>query len=184
MVCRCGIESYGDNKAHMTRDLLSRRALLASLTALITAPQSVWAREIIDLTWEDLLPETDTSLQQTLRGIVAHEDAPLASQQPASTGVRTDWNGKQVRIPGFVVPIRYEGTGVIAFILVPYVGACIHVPPPPANQLVLVTTERPYDSDGLFEAVNVTGLFSTAATSTDLADIGYTLIADRIEAYD
>ncbi|CAN0590062.1 unnamed protein product, partial [Ectocarpus sp. 12 AP-2014] len=65
----------------------------------------------------------------------------------------------------------------------PYVGACIHVPPPPPNQLVLVTTDRPYENDGLFEPVVVTGMFGTAHTSTQLAEIGYALSADRIEPY-
>ena len=46
------------------------------------------------------------------------------------------YNGKLVRIPGYLVPLEYDGTGVSAALLVPYVGACIHVPPPPANQMV------------------------------------------------
>ena len=98
-------------------------------------------------------------------------------------GVRTEWNNQIVRLPGFIVPIDYSGTGVTAFILVPYVGACVHVPPPPANQLVFVTTNDPYEGTGLFEAVNVTGMFGTASMSTQLADIAYALSADQIEHY-
>ncbi|WP_428517255.1 DUF3299 domain-containing protein [Roseovarius sp.] len=64
----------------------------------------------------------------------------MAARQPPSTGIRTDWTGKTVQPWGFIVPLDHEGTGVTAFILVPYVGACVHVPPPPANQLVFVTT--------------------------------------------
>ena len=48
---------------------------------------------------------------------------------------------------------------------------------PPANHLVFVTTGMPYESSGLFEAVNVTGMFGTASTSAQLADIGYVLSA-------
>lgn len=105
------------------------------------------------------------------------------SEQPESSGIRTDWNGQVVRLPGFIVPIDYSGTGVTAFILVPYLGACVHVPPPPANQLVFVTTEKPYESSGLFEAVNVVGMFGSASTKTQLAEIGYALSADSIEPY-
>lgn len=107
----------------------------------------------------------------------------LASEQPQSNGVRTDWNGLVVSLPGFIVPIDYSGTGVTAFILVPYVGACVHVPPPPANQLVFVTTSKPYENSGLFEAVTVVGMFGTASMSTQLADISYALSADFIEPY-
>ena len=68
-------------------------------------------------------------------------------------------------------------------ILVPFVGACVHVPPPPANQLVFVTTQNPYESTGLYEAVNVIGMFGTASTYTQLADVAYALSADRIEPF-
>lgn len=118
-----------------------------------------------------------------IQGLIDHSQAPLSSQQPASSGVRTDWTGKTVRLPGFIVPIDYDGTGVTAFILVPYVGACVHVPPPPANQLVFVTTKRPYESDGMFEAVEVTGRFSVSTTSTQLAQIGYAMAVGRIRPH-
>nr|WP_159805368.1 DUF3299 domain-containing protein [Litoreibacter roseus] len=146
-------------------------------------PRIAHAEAFIDLDWQDLLPESETIIPNVLRGLIEHDDAPLSSQQPASSGVRTDWNGQIVRLPGFIVPIDYRGTGVTAFILVPYVGACVHVPPPPANQLVFVTTEKPYESAGLFEPVNVIGMFGVSSISTHLADIGYALSADKIEPY-
>ena len=92
-------------------------------------------------------------------------------------------DGTRIKMPGYVLPIDVSAEGLSSFILTPYVGACIHVPPPPANQLVLVTTERPYENTDLFEPVAVTGTFHTSATKTDLAEIGYTLSADRIEPY-
>lgn len=149
----------------------------------MSLPGTLRAEEIVDLRWEDLLPEGQTSIPPSLRGVLPHDESGLAASQPRSTGVRTDWNGRIVRLLGFMVPIENEGTGVTAFILVPYVGACIHVPPPPANQLVFVTTPEPYESKGLFEPVNVTGMFGTASTSTQLAEIGYALSAENIEPY-
>jgi len=141
------------------------------------------AEAIIDLGWRDLLPEDDTPPPVSPWGILTHDEGSLASRQPMSTGIRTDWNAQLVRLSGFIVPIDYEGTGVTTFILVPYVGACIHVPPPPANQLVFVTTRTPFQSSGLFEAVTVTGMFGTVSTSTQLAEIGYTLSAEDIRPY-
>ena len=143
-----------------------------------------YALKEIDLDWEDLLPTDQNTIPNELRSLLPHdEQAPMTSQQPASNGVRTDWNGQVVRLPGFIVPIDYKGSGVTAFILVPYVGACVHVPPPPANQLVFVTTPDPYESSGLFEPVNVIGMFGAAATFTQLAEVGYALSADLIEPY-
>ncbi|MEM9779038.1 MAG: DUF3299 domain-containing protein, partial [Pseudomonadota bacterium] len=162
---------------------VDRRRLLVGLGALAVVPQMTWAKDYIDLDWGDLMPEGQAASTPVLQGVIQHDQAPLVNQQPQSQGVRTEWNGNVVRLPGFIVPIDFSGTGVTAFILVPFVGACIHVPPPPANQLVLVTTERPYESSGLFEPVKVTGMFGVSSISTHLADIGYALSADRIERY-
>ncbi|GFE63807.1 DUF3299 domain-containing protein [Litoreibacter roseus] len=167
----------------MVSTRIQRRTVLASIVAATLMPRIAHAEAFIDLDWQDLLPESETIIPNVLRGLIEHDDAPLSSQQPASSGVRTDWNGQIVRLPGFIVPIDYRGTGVTAFILVPYVGACVHVPPPPANQLVFVTTEKPYESAGLFEPVNVIGMFGVSSISTHLADIGYALSADKIEPY-
>jgi hypothetical protein len=161
----------------------SRRTVLLGLASLPLFAAQALADPVIDLNWPDLIPADGTALPEMLSGIVPHGAADTAAQTEVTPGVRNDWDGKIVRIPGFVVPLDYQGTGVTQFILVPYVGACIHVPPPPANQLIFVTTEKPYESSGLFEAVTVTGMFGTAATSTQLADIGYALSADRIEPY-
>lgn len=165
----------------------NRRLFLVAVAATLGLPAAVLAKEgFIDLDWSDLVPAGQENIKQTLQGmgIIPHDEMSLLrSEQPPSSGVKTDYNGQIVRIPGYVVPLDTSGAGVTAFILVPFVGACIHVPPPPANQLVFVTTSTPYESSGLFEAVNVTGMFGTASTSTQLADIGYALSADLIEPF-
>ena len=56
------------------------------------------------------------------------DDAPI---------VKTQLN-KKIRIPGYAVPLDAERSEKREFLLVPYFGACIHTPPPPANQIVLV----------------------------------------------
>lgn len=162
---------------------LNRRRLMAGMGALALIPQIALAQDYIDLKWSDLVPEGQPALPPALQSLIDHDQAPMNTQQPRSTGVRNEWNGQIVRLPGFIVPIEYSGTGVTAFILVPFVGACVHVPPPPANQLVFVTTERPYQSEGLFEPVSVTGMFGVSSMSTELAEIGYALSADLITPY-
>ena len=157
---------------------------MSLLAGAAACPSVAWANEVIDLEWEDLIPKHQFTLQKVLRGLIPHEQASLASQQPPSTGVRDDWDGQTVRLPGFVVPLDFRSFELTSFILVPYVGACVHVPPPPANQLVFVTTETPYELVGLFAPIRVTGNFRTADMSTELAEIGYTMSADKIEAYD
>lgn len=169
---------------------LGRREVLASLAggvALALAPRAAFAAtDVVEIEWGDLVPEGEGLAMETLRGIgiVQHGQLSTGFTQQEASGVTTEYNGKTVRLPGFIVPIAFSGTAVKAFVLVPYVGACVHVPPPPANQLVFVTTEEPYESKGLFEPVTVTGLFETAATDTEIAEIGYVLTADKIEPYE
>lgn len=92
--------------------------------------------------------------------------------------------GAFIRMPGYVIPMSFEGTGMTEFILVPYEGACIHVPPPPPNQLVYVTTDDPWPVfQGLWEVVWVTGTMRTQTRDTDVAEIGYALEASEIERF-
>ena len=167
----------------MVKLSLNRRRFIASLGALAAMPQVAQAEDYIDLEWADLVPAGQPTPPPIIPELLQHDQAPLLSQQPSSHGVRTDWNGQVVRLPGFILPINYLGKGVTAFILAPFVGACVHVPPPPANQLVFVTTNDPYESTSLYEPVNVIGMFGTASMSTQLADISYALSADKIVPY-
>lgn len=160
----------------------SRRFVLSGLvfSGLSTGLRA--EEKFIDLKWKDLLPGDD-DVATAFQGIINHDDVPLSSEQPASSGVRSDWNGMVVRLPGYIVPIDQSADGVTAFLLVPFVGACVHVPPPPANQLVFVTSSIPYPSKGLFEAVNVTGMFGVSSMRAQGAEIGYALSADRVEPF-
>jgi hypothetical protein len=96
--------------------------------------------------------------------------------------VVTEFNGKRVRIGGYVVPLDFEATTVKEFLLVPFVGACIHVPPPPANQIVYVKSEKGFQVAGQFDAVWVTGTLKTETAFTGLADAGYSIDADSVAA--
>ncbi len=94
-------------------------------------------------------------------------------------------DGKTVKLPGFVVPLETDGQKMSQFLLVPYYGACIHVPPPPSNQTVYVVTEQGREYRGkLFDTVWVTGMLGVKAESSELANAGYTLYAEEIKAYE
>jgi hypothetical protein len=120
-------------------------------------------------------------------------DEVLAGRKRARTAVVEELNNKRVRMAGYLLPLELDGTRVTEFFLVPYVGACIHVPPPPPNQIVHVKLDAnvSYQSKKLFEPVWITGVISTLATVKELylvdgsADIqtGYSMKANRVEPY-
>ena len=105
-------------------------------------------------------------------------------QQSLVGGVRQELNGSMVKIPGFVIPLEGDDKVITEFLLVPYFGACIHVPPPPANQIVYVKFAKPVPVDNLFDAVWVTGTLSTKGWSGEVATVGYSLQGIKIEPYD
>jgi uncharacterized protein len=106
--------------------------------------------------------------------------APVRSNAPPAPVVE-DLGGKRVLIGGYVVPLTFDSTRVTDFLLVPFVGACIHVPPPPANQIVYVKVEKGFDVQGTFDPVWVTGTLKVTPTFTGLADAGYSLDAEKVE---
>ena len=89
-----------------------------------------------------------------------------------------------MRLPGFVVPLDFDSTKIQSFLLVPFIGACIHVPPPPPNQIVHVTTAQPFEPPGYYDAVWATGILETEAMQTGLAEIGYAMAAAEVTAYE
>ena len=105
---------------------------------------------------------------------------PQASAGPPAVVETLD--GKRVKLGGYVVPLDFDATKVKEFLLVPFVGACIHVPPPPANQLVYVRSEQGFDVKGSFDPVWVTGKMQTKVAFTGLAEAGYSLEAEKVEA--
>jgi hypothetical protein len=94
------------------------------------------------------------------------------------------YNGQNVKIPGFVVPLEGTATETTEFLLVPYFGACIHVPPPPSNQIVHVKFDQGVPIDSLYDAVWVSGVLSTQGWSGDIATVGYTLKGIEVTPFD
>jgi uncharacterized protein len=90
-------------------------------------------------------------------------------------------NGKRVQIGGYIVPLDFDATTVKEFLLVPFVGACVHVPPPPANQIIYVKTDKGIEVGKVFDPIYVTGTMTVSFTSTGLADAGYTIAAELVE---
>jgi len=123
--------------------------------------------------------------------ILAKYDALEREVQRRGKLVVSALDGKAVRLPGYALPLEHADMGVKEMLLVPYLGACIHVPPPPANQTVYVTLAAPYKVGELWEPVWITGRMKVEATSNALTyvdgtagiDAGYTLEGIKVEPY-
>lgn len=93
-------------------------------------------------------------------------------------------DGKRVTIPGFMVPLEDDADNVSEFILVPYAGACIHVPPPPPNQMVHVLMSHGAKAAVSFtDPIVVTGTLHISTVKSPYGDISYDLRADNVSPY-
>lgn len=93
-------------------------------------------------------------------------------------------DGKMVRIPGYMVPLEDDSEVVSEFLLVPYVGACIHTPPPPPNQIVQVKMNSSKKVKMSFwDPVWVHGKLQIATVKSPYGDVGFQLTGMQIEPY-
>ena len=158
---------------------ISNRLIRRGLAVTLLLSGIAIADDARELTWDDLIPASEATEQP---GDYSFD--PFA--MPAfPTGVVEELNGVLVKIPGFVVPLEVSAEGKVSeFLLVPYFGACIHYPPPPANQIVYITAEEPMDLESTWEPIWATGELRTEFRESDLAYSGYTMAAQAIEIYE
>ena len=102
-----------------------------------------------------------------------------------STKVRPEFNNKRIRIAGYIVPIEYDDNQVITeFFLVPYFGACIHVPPPPPNQLIYVKHPKGFTLPDLYTPFWVDGTVVIETQENDLGLSAYSMRNVKLERYE
>lgn len=176
------------------KPLLSLACAMLLVTGCSEAPQESVGAAPRQLEWDDLMPadfDPTGALPDVDIGALSDDDPRT---QRFYELVREAWNnapvvpeldGTLVRLPGFVVPLEYDEKQVSEFLLVPYFGACIHTPPPPANQIVHVTTGGFGPSpEQLLDPVWVTGTLRTETVASELAHAGYRMDATVIEPYE
>ncbi len=169
---------------------IARRFIAVSI--LFTFSQTLFADEMRVLNWPDLLPENPSEISELARqsagapALFEHDESSTEiPDQPFSVGVVDDLNGARVMLPGFVVPLELADNGkVTEFLLVPYVGACIHYPPPPANQIVYVVLPKPVEIDTMWLPYWVAGELLAETRESDLGNAGYTIVAEYMELYE
>ncbi len=154
------------------------------LSGSVLTPKTALAATPREITWDDLIPPGLPYSEIIGEGELDEaNDTWLPVYDENGIKLNEKLNGTYIKMPGFIIPLETSAEGVTDFMLVPYVGACIHTPPPPANQLVMVNSSKPWPDDELWEPVWVTGRIRTQLQSTTLGQIGYSISADDLETY-
>ena len=185
----------------MTRRSALLTGTAAAALALVPGGPALCSDAPLALKWVQLIPPPDPSEPRKLKPFfptppAGREGHPsqtpggsdgkfmsMKSQQPDTDkppAVVKELDGKRVQIGGYIVPLDFDATKIKEFLLVPFVGACIHVPPPPPNQIIYVKSEKGVEISGSFDPVMVTGRLTTEIAFTGLADAGYKLDAETV----
>ena len=120
------------------------------------------------------LPDSDPRVQEIMLELrEAWDKAPVNPRMDGAT----------VRLPGYVVPLEEVKGELQEFLVVPYFGACIHSPPPPANQIVHVAGARAPKGLRTMDAVWVTGVLKAQRLDSVMGVSGYQIQGAQVERY-
>ena len=162
-------------KVVVTLSVLCAALLSISFTSMAQA-------ETREIRWSELKPEDWQA--PPVQDPFFYEMNPEAQVQPnLDAPVVKALDGQSVKIPGYIVPLEGDDRRVTEFLLVPYFGACIHVPPPPPNQIIHVEFPQGVPYSVTYDAVWVTGTIKVEHRDSDLALVGYQLSAESVISY-
>ncbi len=168
--------------------------------------------EPIPLMWEDLMPEGSeeelarqydefyTMLEKRYAAnMTTLADAAEASgdfgriaegsefdymPQLGTFDVVEDLDGQLIRMPGYIAPFEFSSNKRHKeFLFVPYMGACIHTPPPPPNQIIFVKADPAAKIEDIWAPYWIEGTLTTDKTENELGDTAYSLAMDTLEPY-
>ena len=150
-----------------------------------------------ELDWKELAPDTDSEDKIIAKYQPQIDKIPEGSKdaKPIYDKMLAEFNalpanpkldGQKIKIPGYVTVLEQNKGLVKEFLLVPYYGACIHVPPPPLNNTLLIkpNKDQRLHLDDVYSPVWVKGIIQTKNTKTDLATAGYLIENAEVQLYD
>lgn len=170
-----------------------RRRTLVAAGMLVSLWPKLGISAEAEITWYDLAPK-DWNPMESFKDLQSLSLAPDTDPrtQKLYERMREVWDnaptvasidGRKGKIAGFLVTLEEGKEGVREFLLVPYFGACIHLPPPPANQIVHVRLSKPVKGFKSMDTVWVHGQFGLEKSDSEMGVSGYTLQADRVTRY-
>jgi hypothetical protein len=154
------------------------------------APQNAAFKEI---QWDDLIPKGWDPYKRFKDRKVGILDDNDPQQQELLSEMRMVWDnaptvteleGAAVKIPGYIVPLDEDHGRLKEFLLVPYFGACIHTPPPPANQIIHVFTKTPIKGFKAMDTVWIRGALTQGRNDSYMGTSGYEIRADAVDRYE
>lgn len=157
--------------------------LITALLLLAATPSMAADGAVRELDWLELMPKDEVdSLMET--PAVTHEGS-FKQVQTGSFRAIKELNGLKVKIAGYIVPVEVDGDSQMSeFFIVPYFGACIHVPPPPPNQIILARLAKPIPVTEIYDAYWIEGTLNVEQIKNDIAASAYTLTTSKVTLWE
>ncbi|WHI49269.1 DUF3299 domain-containing protein [Microbulbifer sp. MLAF003] len=145
------------------------------LDALLNPPEYI--DDIVEGSAADSMPNTSAITTTT-------ENESRYQAALTSTRIKPEFDNQQIRIAGFIVPIEFNDELTISrFLFVPYFGACIHLPPPPPNQVIHGRFPEGVQIEALYEPFSIEGKLRTLKMESEFGTAAYSMEVDNIQPY-
>ncbi|WP_238152190.1 DUF3299 domain-containing protein [Microbulbifer sp. A4B17] len=146
------------------------------LDALLNPPEYI--DSIVEGSAADSMPTTSVTSGTT-------EDDSRYQAALTSTRIKPEFDNQRIRVSGFIVPIEFNDELTISrFLFVPYFGACIHLPPPPPNQVIHGSFSAGIKVDALYEPFTIEGNLRTLKKESEFGTAAYSMEVDSIYPYE
>ena len=147
------------------------------------------SEETLNLKWLELVPKYayDFVPETGVTDEMWEDESFLKKVEEAGLLINKDMVGKKIRIDGFMVPLEFdygEGLVVDAFVLVPDAGMCIHVPPPPPNQMIFVKLNKSERVRYMYQPIAIEGILKNTPPIKNVYNSIYELTAEKLEDID
>lgn len=141
------------------------------------------AEELKEIDWMELMPPEELAKLEALSQSVDHSGSAADYSWESATPVLS-MEGRRGKLPGYIVPISVSPKNeILEFFLVPYFGACIHVPPPPPNQIIYIKPKEPLPMVHIWDAYWVHGTFRLQTVQNELGASAYSIELVKVELY-
>ncbi|MDV0438261.1 DUF3299 domain-containing protein [Xanthomonas sacchari] len=184
LLCGCGRKQQPDTpeKAQATAPAQPAPANDAAINPPLGDPDADGYRE---LDWSAMLPPAELKALENSDEAPVNHTGKRAMPQTGTYNTVAAVLARKVRLPGYVVPLDSDDAGrVREFLFVPYYGACIHVPPPPPNQIVHVRLDTPIDPPDMYSPFYLSGQLRAEILHGELAGTAYTMEQAQLHPYE
>lgn len=186
---RPNIETIEDPFKYLNVNQLDDLAYVAKYIQVQNSPEQSASEE---LTTEYL--QSKKRLEQAgvdIEKLLSIREQITQQRRVLATQANTEIINNVHRVPGYITPIDFQGQKVTKFIFVPTAGACIHTPPPPANQMILVDYPQGIEVNSLSTPMWIQGKLLTENSTLDINYVDgesevstiYSMQASKVDFY-